>query len=232
MPNEIVRWISSARCSRSVRVYSDSRRLVRIAALPHAMSKPTPTTLTWSRYAATPPIGITYPRCPSAMSATRSARLATSRSCASILSSCVPKITGSVMVHRLSLEMHRPSVCACACPDSNRDAKARRSERRVSANSTTGAYETNRSSCPRQVRPAGLEPATSSFGGSRSAPAELRTLALSLLESNQRPRVYQTRALPTELRDIAKRLEGVEPPASGFVARRSLRLSYRRTVQK
>src|SRR2546423_9501198 len=128
--------------------------------------------------------------------------------------------------------MHRPSVCACACPDSNRDAKARRSERRVSANSTTGAYETNRSSCPRQVRPAGLEPATSSFGGSRSAPAELRTLALSLLESNQRPRVYQTRALPAELRDIAKRLEGVEPPASGFVARRSLRLSYRRTVQK
>src|SRR5437868_7051712 len=111
-------------------------------------------------------------------------------------------------------EMHRRSVCACACPDSNRDAKARRSERRVSADSTTGAYETNRRSSLPQVRPAGLEPAPSSFGGSRSAPAELRTLALSLPESNQRPRVYQTRALPTELRDIVTRLEGVEP--AGF----------------
>src|SRR5439155_14330133 len=109
-------------------------------------------------------------------------------------------------------EMHRPSVWSCACRDSNRDAKARRSGRRVSADSTTGAYETNdRPSLP-QVRPAGLEPATSSFGGSRSAPAELRALPLSLPDSNQRPRVYQTRALPTELRDIVKRLEGVEPP--------------------
>src|SRR5437763_10169422 len=114
-------------------------------------------------------------------------------------------------------EMHRPSVCACACPDSNRDAKARRSERRVSANSTTGAYETNRSSCPRQVRPAGLEPAASSFGGSRSAPAELRTLALSLLESNQRPRVYQTRAPPPDLGATVTPLRGANPPAPGSV---------------
>jgi hypothetical protein len=30
-----------------------------MAALPHAMSNPTPTTETRSRYAATPPIGIT-----------------------------------------------------------------------------------------------------------------------------------------------------------------------------
>jgi len=32
---------------------------VRIAALPQAMSKPTPTTLTLLRYAATPPMGMT-----------------------------------------------------------------------------------------------------------------------------------------------------------------------------
>src|SRR5437763_7938567 len=36
-------------------------------------------------------------------------------------------------------------------------AKARRSERRVSADSTKGAYETNRRSSLPQVRPAGLE---------------------------------------------------------------------------
>src|SRR5438477_3687681 len=137
------------------------------------------------------------------------------------------------LVHVSTVLFSQPSrVCACACPDSNRDAKARRSERRVSADSTTGAYETNRRSSLPQVRPAGLEPAPSSFGGSRSAPAELRTLALSLPESNQRPRVYQTRALPTELRDIVTRLEGVEPPASGFVARYAVRLSYRPFVQE
>src|SRR5437867_5544686 len=59
------------------------------------MSNPTPTTDTLSRYAATSPIGMTYPRCPSAMSAARSARLATSRSWASVWGSWVPKICGS-----------------------------------------------------------------------------------------------------------------------------------------
>src|SRR6266581_3357709 len=154
------------------------------------------------------------------MSATRSARLATSRSCASVLSSCVPKITGSFMVHRLSLKC---TVRACVhAPAWTRTGTPK--------HGVLSPYETNdRPSLP-QVRPAGLEPATSSFGGSRSAPAELRALPLSLPDSNQRPRVYQTRALPTELRDIVTRLEGVEPPASGFVARHSVRLSYRRSM--
>jgi len=40
-------------------VTSSIVRSVRIAQFPHAMSKPTPTTETWSRYAATPPMGIT-----------------------------------------------------------------------------------------------------------------------------------------------------------------------------
>src|SRR5207245_4525219 len=151
------------------------------------------------------------------MSATRSARLATSRSCASVLSSCVPKITGSFMVRRLSLKC---TVRACVHAPA-------RTRTGTPKHGVLSPYETNdRPSLP-QVRPAGLEPANSSFGGSRSAPAELRALPLSLPDSNQRPRVYQTRALPTELRDIVKRLEGVEPPPSGFVARHSVRLSYR-----
>src|SRR6266699_1505119 len=137
------------------------------------------------------------------MSATRSARLATSRSCASVLSSCVPKITGSFMVHRLSLKC---TVRACVhAPAWTRTGTPK--------HGVLSPYETNdRPSLP-QVRPAGLEPATSSFGGSRSAPAELRALALSLPDSNQRPRVYQTRALPTELRDIDHAPGGSRTPS-------------------
>src|SRR6266516_2417316 len=137
------------------------------------------------------------------MSATRSARLATSRSCASVLSSCVPKITGSFMVHRLSLKC---TVRACVhAPAWTRTGTPK--------HGVLSPYETNdRPSLP-QVRPAGLEPATSSFGGSRSAPAELRALPLSLPDSNQRPRVYQTRALPTELRDIDHAPGGSRTPS-------------------
>jgi len=65
MPKLTVRAIASAswlsalpnapfRPARSATVAS-----VRIAALPQAMSKPTPTTETRSSYAATPPIGMT-----------------------------------------------------------------------------------------------------------------------------------------------------------------------------
>src|SRR6266568_4225965 len=137
------------------------------------------------------------------MSATRSARLATSRSCASVLSSCVPKITGSFMVHRLSLKC---TVRACVHAPA-------RTRTGTPKHGVLSPYETNdRPSLP-QVRPAGLEPATSSFGGSRSAPAELRALALSLPDSNQRPRVYQTRALPTELRDIDHAPGGSRTPS-------------------
>src|SRR5947207_5489788 len=86
-----------------------------IAALPQAMSNPTPTTETLLRYAATPPIGITYPVCPSAISATRSARVATSRSCARVFSSCVPKIALSMLdeitVHEALLAQHSLAGC-------------------------------------------------------------------------------------------------------------------------
>jgi hypothetical protein len=51
---ESVRAISSGDAPSCSRVMS-----VRIAALPQAMSKPTPTTETLSRYAATPPMGMT-----------------------------------------------------------------------------------------------------------------------------------------------------------------------------
>src|SRR6266516_2026050 len=71
-------------------------RSVLIAALPQAMSNPTPTTETLFLYAATPPIGITYPMCPSAISATRSALVATSRSWARVFSSWVPKIASVI----------------------------------------------------------------------------------------------------------------------------------------
>jgi len=41
------------------RVELREMRFVRIAALPHAMSKPTPTTEALLSYAATPPMGMT-----------------------------------------------------------------------------------------------------------------------------------------------------------------------------
>src|SRR5256714_8014761 len=90
-------------------------RSVMIAALPQAMSNPTPTTETLLRYAAPPPIGITYPVCPSAISATRSARVATSRSCVSVFSSWVPKIPLSMLdeitVHEPLLAQHALAGC-------------------------------------------------------------------------------------------------------------------------
>jgi hypothetical protein len=43
-PNEIVRWISSAKCSSVERSKEPMLRSVRMAALPQAMSNPTPTT--------------------------------------------------------------------------------------------------------------------------------------------------------------------------------------------
>jgi hypothetical protein len=53
------RSVSAPRAASGVSPRSASVRSVRIAALPHAMSNPTPTTDTRSRYAATPPTGIT-----------------------------------------------------------------------------------------------------------------------------------------------------------------------------
>ena len=85
-PNAIVSMISSARSGKSS-TRASAIRSVRIAAFPQAMSTPTPIGETLFRYAATPPIGMTYPRWPSAINAARSALEATSLNCSRVLSS-------------------------------------------------------------------------------------------------------------------------------------------------
>src|SRR2546423_1555398 len=79
------------------------------------MTSRPPRTQSLLRYAPPPPIGITYPVCPSAISATRSARVATSRSCVRVFSSWVPKIALSMLdeitVHEALLAQHSLARC-------------------------------------------------------------------------------------------------------------------------
>ena len=71
--------------------------------------------------------------------------------------------------------------------------------------------------------PAGLEPATSRVGAECSRPSELRGRAWrSRCGSNARPSASEADALSTELREQeVAHPEGLEPPASRFVAGRS-----------
>ncbi|CAA9358371.1 MAG: hypothetical protein AVDCRST_MAG89-3586 [uncultured Gemmatimonadetes bacterium] len=74
-----------------------------VPAARQAMSKPTPTTDTLSRYAATPPMGMVKPTCPSARRAARSARPATSESWRSVPSSWSPNMTALVPTFLVSI---------------------------------------------------------------------------------------------------------------------------------